>query len=249
MFSLYQKVKPMTSSYGMLILHGFTGTRATVAPLVPVAESLGMAWSLPQLRGHWTKPEDMVGATYQDMLADALAAYDGLRASVDHVVVVGLSVGGLITLDLATRRPDVRAIAVLAPALRYANRLAPLAPLLARFIARFGGGDPYSGYSDPRYAEGIGNYEWFPTATFATVIQAVGGVERRLGQITAPALVAGSRVDRVIPARASQIAYDKLGSRQKEIAWFERTGHEMLIDCEGEAVCQRVRTFFAPLVG
>ncbi len=48
----------MKAALGVLILHGFTSSRATVAAVVPQAEALGLPWRLPQLRGHWTKPGD-----------------------------------------------------------------------------------------------------------------------------------------------------------------------------------------------
>lgn len=227
---------------GMLILHGFTGSRATVAPLVPVAEALGMPWSLPQLRGHWTRPEDLEGVTYQDMLADALAAFDQLRAEVDQVVVVGLSVGGKIALDVATRR-KLAALAVIAPALRYANPLVRFAPLIARVQKEFGGGDPHGGFSDPRYAEGIDNYSRFPTATFLTILGAVPSIEKRLPQIVVPVLVIGARNDKVVQPAAAQMVYDRIGSRDKKIVWFEKSGHEMLVDCEAQAVCSQIETF------
>ena len=131
---------------GLLILHGFTGTRATVAPLVPIAERLGMAWELPQLRGHWTTPDDLHGVGYADLLSDALLAYDRLRGQVDQVAVVGLSVGGLLALDLLTRRREAAALVALAPALRYANPLVRVAPLVARLQKEHAGGDPFSGY-------------------------------------------------------------------------------------------------------
>ena len=238
----------MPPTTGMLILHGFTGSRATVAPLIPVAEVLGMPWSLPQLRGHWTSPDDLHGVTYQDLLADALAAFDKLRAEVDQVAVVGLSVGGKIALDLATRR-NIVALAVIAPALRYANPLTRFAPLIAKVQKEFAGGNPHGGFSDPSYGEGIGNYDRFPTATFLSILRAAPGIQKRLPQIIVPTLVIGARNDKVVLPIASQIVYDGLGARDKQLVWFDRSGHEMLVDCEGPQVCERVEAFLRRVVG
>lgn len=232
----------MPPATGMLILHGFTGSRATVAPLVPVAEALHMPWSLPQLRGHWTRPEDLQGVSYQDMLADALVAFDKLRAEVDQVAVVGLSVGGKIGLDIATRR-SLAALAVIVPAMRYVNPLVRFASLIALVQKEFAGGDPHGGFSDPRYAEGINNYDRFPTATFLSVLRAAPGIQKRLPQITVPTLVIGARHDKVVKPAASQLVYDRVGARDKELVWFEKSGHEMLVDCEGPQVCARIEAF------
>ena len=236
----------MHGTTGLLILHGFTATRATVAPLIPVAESLGMAWELPQLRGHWTVPDDLHGVTYQDLLGDALAAYDRLRATVERVAIVGLSVGGMLALDIAARRADIAALVALAPALRYVSPLVRIAPLVALLQKEVTGGDRFSGYSEPSYATGIENYERFPTATFYSLLKAIPGVVAHLPTITAPALVIGARRDRVVQPSAAQLAYDRVGSKHKQLIWLERSGHELLIDCEGPYVCEQVRHFLRP---
>src|SRR5436309_2281706 len=154
----------MATPLGVLILHGFTGSRATVEAIVPRAEALGLPWRLPQLRGHWTRPEDLVGVTYADLLGDAAAALAELRAVTQRVVVVGLSVGGLLALNLALdHASDVEGLAVLAPALRYVHPLSGVSTLLAPFIKTWPG-DPAGGFADKSLASGAGNYTSFPTA-------------------------------------------------------------------------------------
>jgi len=233
----------MEPTLGVLILHGFTGSRATVAAVVPRAEALGLPWRLPQLRGHWTQPADLVGVTYADLYADAGAALDELRSVVPCVVVVGLSVGGLLALNLALDRPaDIDSLVVLAPALRYTHPLAALVPLLARFIKTWSG-DPSGGFADKSLAANVGNYTSFPTATFASIYRAGRQVEARLAQISAPLLVLGARHDQTVQPRCSQLVYDRAGSTEKELVWFERSGHELLVDCEADAVVERVGRF------
>lgn len=233
----------MDSALGVLILHGFTGSRATVAAVVPRAEALGLPWRLPQLRGHWTQPTDLEGVTYADLFADANAALDELRSVVPCVVVVGLSVGGLLTLNLALNRPaDIDSLVVLAPALRYSHPLAALVPLLARFIKTWPG-DPAGGFTDTSLVAHAGNYTSFPTATFASIYRAGRQVEAQLARITTPLLVIGARHDHTVQARSSQIVYDRVGSTEKELVWFERSGHELLLDCEADAVADRVGRF------
>jgi carboxylesterase len=233
----------MEASLGVLILHGFTGSRATVAPVVPRAEALGLPWRLPQLRGHWTQPSDLAGVTYADLREDAGAALDELRGVVPRVALVGLSVGGLLALNLALDRPaDIDSLVVLAPALRYVHPLAGLAPLLARFIKTWSG-EPGRGFADPSLAAQAGNYASFPTATFASIYRAGQQVEARLPQIAAPLLAIGARQDRTVQPRCAQIVYDRVGSTDKELVWFERSGHELLLDCEADAVADRVGQF------
>ena len=239
----------MAPPLGVLILHGFTASRATVEVIVPRAEALGLPWRLPQLRGHWTKPEDLVGVTYADLLADAGAALDELRGSTPRVAIVGLSVGGLLALNLAVDRPaDVESLAVLAPALRYVHPLAGFSTLLARVIKTWAG-DPASGFADTSLAGRSGNYASFPTATFVSIYRAGRQLEARLPQISAPLLVIGARHDKTVQPRCSQIVYERASSAQKELVWFERSGHELLLDCEADAVADRVGLFLKQRIG
>ena len=232
----------MKAALGVLILHGFTSSRATVEALVPQAEALGLPWRLPQLRGHWTSPADLVGVTYDDMLADATAALTDLRGEAESVAVIGLSVGGVLTLDLTLRQSGVDSLVVLAPALRYVNPLARFAPLVAR-IMKTAKNEPALAFADSSLVARAGNYTTFPSATFVTIERAGRRVEGALPGITTPLLIVGARSDRVVRPEVAQIVHDRAGSVEKELVWFERSGHELLLDCEAEAVADRVGQF------
>jgi carboxylesterase len=237
----------MAASLGVLILHGFTSSRSTVEAIVPRAETLGLPWRLPQLRGHWTKPEDLVGVTYSDMLADASAALVDLRREVERVAIAGLSVGGVLAINLAAERPaDVAGLALIAPALRYAHPLAGVSALLQRFV-RWSSNPVNAAFSDQSLVGRASNYQRFPTATFASIYRAGRQVEAMLPRVRAPLIVIGARQDRVVQPRCAQIVYEHSGSSQKDLAWFERSGHEMLLDCEADAVAEQVGVFLKKL--
>lgn len=239
----------MSSPLGVLILHGFTSCRATVEAVVPQAEALGLPWRLPQLRGHWTHHRDLHGVTYHDWLSDARTALGLLRRQTRRVAVVGLSMGGVLALNLAAEQPHaVDSLVVLAPALRFVTPLARFSPLLARLLREWeSGGD--AGFSDKALAPRSTNYRAFPSATFVSLYQAGPRVERLLPRIGAPALVLGARNDRVVQPLCAQLVHDRLGSAQKELVWFERSGHEMLLDCEAEGVARRIGGFLRQRAG
>ncbi len=233
----------MKAPLGVLILHGFTSSRATVEALVPRAEALGLPWRLPQLRGHWTTPVDLVGVSYDDMLADAVAALAELLGEAGRVAVVGLSVGGVLTLDLALRQAaSIDSLTVLAPALRYVNPIARFAPLVAR-VMKTAKNDPALAFADGSLVARAGNYTTFPSATFVSIERAGRRVEATLPYITAPILIVGARSDRVVHPQVAQIVHDRVGSADKQLVWFERSGHELLLDCEADAVADRVGHF------
>ena len=79
----------------------------------PVAEAFaaaGFAVELPRLPGHGTTVEDMLTTSWDDWSREAEAAYQRIAARASKVVVAGLSMGGTLTVWLATRHPEIAGI-------------------------------------------------------------------------------------------------------------------------------------------
>jgi carboxylesterase len=200
---------------------------------------------MPVLRGHCTKPEDLVGVRWPDWVADAEAALDDLLAhDAERAVVVGLSMGGLAALHLCVRHPEKLAGCVtVAAALRLANPLAPFARFLAPFMPwvekRVGPGD----YADPERAKTSTNYTRFPAEAAVTLYEFTRHTERILPQVRTPLLIIHSRRDGTVKPISAQIIYDRVASVEKKIIWFEKSGHEMMRDLEREAVFETIVDF------
>lgn len=226
---------------GLLILHGFTGSLDTVRAVVPVATERGLPYRMPLLRGHGTHYRDMASATAGDWYADAAAALDDLLEEADRAIVVGLSMGGLVALNLAADRPEaVAGLALVAPALRFAHPLTALTPVLAQIFA-FWPSPP--AFADPERAKGNTNYPKFATSAFASLLAYAKTTEGRLGAVKAPTLILMSRRDTVIKPLSATLIEAGIGSREKRIRWFERTDHEMLQDLETEGVVEAIAEF------
>ena len=102
---------------GALVLHGFTGNPQSMRDLALALSDAGFTVELPLLPGHGTDIADMLPTRWEDWSAAAEEAYTELAARSDGVVVVGLSMGGLLTVWLAEHHPEIAAIAVVNPIL------------------------------------------------------------------------------------------------------------------------------------
>ena len=222
---------------GLLILHGFTGSLDTVRSMAEQAEKHGWPYRMPALRGHGTRYEDLVGVRHTDWVVDAEAALHDLLNEVERVVVVGLSMGGLAALNVAHRHPEKLAgVVVLAPALRFRDPLAAFTPLI-KLLVKFW--DSPNGFQDPACAARSTNYKKFPTETFHELLNFAADTENLLDTIRTPVVGIFAYRDTIVHPIVPSLLEKKLKTLKK-VVFFDRSGHELLQDCEAAAVAQRV---------
>ncbi|PZR97028.1 MAG: hypothetical protein DLM69_10320 [Candidatus Chloroheliales bacterium] len=239
----------MKEPLGALILHGFTSSLDTVRALEPMVERLGLPYRMPVLRGHNSHYQNLQGVGWPEWYADAEAALKELFNEADHAVILGLSVGGLIALDLATRyTARLAGIATIAAALRYLSPLTKLTPLLATVLPEFNSPNPFN---DKELAKRNTNYKKFPTKSFKSAWEYAKLVEQKLPQVRTPILVIASRKDTIITPSAAATIYERVSTPadQKQIVWFERSGHEMLQDMEADAVVKTIEDWLVEEIG
>ncbi len=229
---------------GVLILHGFTSSLDCVNGLVPYVEKEGLPYRMPVLRGHGTVPEDLEGVTWRDWYEDAENALKDLMPECDKAIVVGLSMGALLSLQLAMEHGDLLdSIVLVSVALRLTSPLAPhrplafLTPLVGKLIKYFPVKTPYA---DKELEKFDNNYHKAPTKTIISFLEYTTYIEKRLPEVNTPTYIIHSRNDKVADPVSAQIVYDRISSREKEIRWFEKSGHEMMRDMEREEVFKAI---------
>lgn len=236
---------------GVLVLHGFTSSLATVDRLVPPLEERDIPYALPILRGHGTRSEDLRGVTWHHWYEDGERALDGLLDRCARVVVMGLSMGGLVALHLAAHRPErLAGVALVAPALRLNVAGASLIPLLAR-TGRHAAVDPRRAFEDRALAAGSTNYLDAPIAAVHSLVQFGKVVERELPRVRVPLLTLYTPRDRVVRPEGARIIHERSGTpiAQKRLLAFARSGHEMLQDRQRDEVIAAIMDFIAGLNG
>jgi len=232
---------------GVLNLHGFTSSLDCVNGCNPYIEELGLPYRMPVLRGHMQTPEALVGVHWKDWYEDAEAALQDLLTEVQRVVVVGLSMGGLVTLHLAAEHPDdIDAIVLVAAALKLNNPLAPggalsfLRPVVGRLVKWW---SMPANYADKELERLDTNYERAPMDAIITFLEYTEYVRSRLPEVRAPALILQSLKDETVNPESAQIIYDNISSTEKSIVWFDESHHEMMRDLERERVFETIQAY------
>lgn len=100
---------------GALVIHGLTSNPDSMRGVAKALAAAGFHVELPLLPGHGTVMEDLVPIRWADWVATVEAAYETLAARVDKVVVVGLSLGGALTLRVGANHPEVAGLVCINP--------------------------------------------------------------------------------------------------------------------------------------
>ncbi|MDJ0762376.1 MAG: alpha/beta fold hydrolase [Myxococcota bacterium] len=235
------KKPPRLKKVGVLVLHGFTSHLDAVSGIAPHLKAAGIPYAIPILRGHGTRYQDLNGVTAKDWFIDAERALIDLWTQVDQVIVVGFSMGGVVALDLAMRHPaKIAGVVSVAAALKFTDPLARFARKFAHVVKYW---DSPSTYNDETIAKKSKNYKKFPTETFASLYEYAREITDRLDQMHVPVRILQSKKDQVVAPVSANIILEKVSSRQREIFWYHKSGHEMMQDVEAEQVFKDIMEF------
>jgi carboxylesterase len=224
-----------------LCLHGLTGTPYEVRPLGEALAAAGIRAVGPALPGHNETPERLAGTHHEEWRAAARRELERLRRDHERVFGVGVSMGGLLVLDLAADAALDAAVVVGVP-LRLARPVAALVPV-ARFFVRAVPKSAGSDIRDPEARARHPSYPVMPLAAVRQLQQLQKRVRRGLGRVTVPLLVAHGAHDRTAnPADAQEIVA-AVGSAERAHLLLEHSAHIVPVDLDGAALAGAVVRF------
>ncbi len=230
----------------VLLLHGFTGSPWEVRPLGESLADRGFHAHAPRLPGHGTTPEDLLWVGWRDWVEGAERALAALDAF-PRVFVAGLSMGALLGLLLAARRPErVRGLALMAPAWRLrrldgqllrALRHVELSGLRMRWV-----GKETSDIEDPEVRAQAPVLARYPLARLFDLFTLQDVAQESLPLVRAPSLVVAAVNDHVASFAGAEALCARLpGAR---LVPLQRGFHILPRDRDRALLCAEVAEFF-----
>jgi len=202
-----------------------------VRPIGEALSAAGIAAVGPALPGHNETPERLARIPHVEWIDAARGALARLRDAHERVFVVGLSMGGLVSLCLAAEERVDAAVVVGVP-LRLrprAVRIVPVAKHFVRYLPKAGGSDIREAAARARHP----SYDRMPLAAVHELLRLQRRVRPLLSKITVPLLVAHGAHDRTAhPADAHEILAS-VASAQREHLLLEASGHVVPVDHDG----------------
>lgn len=237
-------------------MHGFTGSPFEMRPLGEGLADRGYTVYAPRLAAHCETSAVLGQSTYPDWVRSADEAFVHLREQVDRIYVCGLSLGGLITLDLASRRgSQIAAVAALAVPLWFARIPELLVSLTRRLgrtpritIPKWGGSD----IADPtmqmrnNLAQGtIG----LSIPAVMSLREYADRVRERLPSVRVPVFTAHAPQDHTAPYACMATLVRELGSPAVETFTATRSYHVLPLDYDRDELLDAVARHVAAHTG
>lgn len=239
---------------GVLTVHGFSGTPFEMRPLGEALAAEGYTVYGPRLAGHCADSATLGRSRYPDWVASVNEAFDLLRGRTERVYVAGLSLGGLLTLDLAQRRGDelIGLSSLAAPI--WLTRGPQIAIRITRKLGRtprftlpkLGGSD----VADPvmrqrnNLAQGAGG---LPIEAVLSLADFMDRVRAGLPEVKVPTLLAHGPLDHTAPYECMAAIARALGASDVETLDAPRSFHVLPVDLDRELICNAVSRHIARL--
>jgi carboxylesterase len=229
-----------SSDLGILIIHGITSTPASVAEWAEALHrSTGATVALPLLPGHGTTWQDLNTVSWHDWEDTVIDAFDALAARCRKVAVGGLSLGGALSVLVATQRPQVDALILINHLMWLDNPLIPFSGLIKLFVPAV---KPIgSSINQPGVTEIA--YDMTPTGAVHQMHLLMRHLRPQLPDVKVPTLMFKSRVDHVVPTVSATRTMQRLGSPHKELVWLEKSDHVATQDYDLPIIIEKSQAF------
>ncbi|GBE21652.1 MAG TPA: alpha/beta fold hydrolase [Actinobacteria bacterium] len=226
-----------TNGEGALLLHGFTGTPAHFRMMGQFLNERGYTVHAPLLAGHGTSLEEMDQTTRRDWVQSAQDGLEALRGF-GHVHLVGLSMGGLISLLLA-RQDEIASLTTIDTPVKLWDRRDPLVHIL-KHVERFHSWKEPEQPPPGEAARYFIQYDGFSLRAASELLHLKRQALRHLDRVQAPALIIQSRADETVRPESAVILARRLGSSRKRILWLEHSRHNALLDTERDIMDEAI---------
>jgi len=233
------------SGIGIVVSHGFSGNPTATRSLGEALATRGFAVEVIRLPGHGTHWRDMLSVRYADWRWEMDRALGDLVRRGKRAILVGLSMGGTIALDVACARPDQVAgvVPINCTILTREGFLARAAPVLEHVLPVVPAGA--AGLIKNDIAKGGEEHAYEVVATKAgnSFLKQLPRIRAGLETLRVPVLVAYSPQDHSVPAENSRALSKMLEGRDVKELVLPRSYHVATLDHDFDLLVDEIAEF------
>jgi carboxylesterase len=230
---------------GILVLHGFTGSPKSVTPWAQELGEQGWTVRVPRLPGHGTTWQEMNRTTWQDWYAEVDRHLRELQGRSSHVFVMGLSMGGSLTLRLAEEHGDaITGIVLVNPAVHSERPDRFLLPFLQKFVPSFPGIS--NDIAKPDQDEGA--YTKIPLKAAHSLSHLWKLVKTDIAKVTQPLLLFRSAQDHVVEPSNAEFVLSHVSSTDVAEVVLMDSFHVATLDYDAAVIVRDSIAFVRRLI-
>jgi len=224
----------------ILMIHGFNGSPASIRPWAQGLADFGFSVSAPCLPGHGTTWEEMNNTTWQQWYAEVEREFNKLKQMHERVFVAGFSMGGALSLRLASiRGSEMEGLILVNPAIQDTRLRVKLVPLLKYLIGSLKGSrSDVAAPNPPRHS-----YLRTPLKAFDSLRKLWDLVRQDLYLVDLPLMIGYSINDHVVDPYNSEVIIDNVSSVDIREVVFERSFHNVALDYDLDILIQESSAF------
>lgn len=218
---------------GILVLHGFTGSPASVRPWGQSLSAEGWTVRVPRLPGHGTTWQEMNRTTWEDWYAEVDRNLRELRERCSSVFVMGLSMGGTLTLRLAEQYGEqIAGIVLVNPSVHSERPDRFLLPVLQLVVPGFPGIS--NDIAKPGQDEIA--YSKIPLKAAYSLAKLWSLVKADITKVTQPVLLFRSAVDHVVEPSNAEFILAHVSSTDVHEQVLPDSFHVATLDHDAEVI-------------
>ncbi len=230
---------------GIIMVHG--GGGGTCADLKPLAEDLnrngGYTISIPLLPGFGTKPEDLKEITIEEWKSASEKELHKLMINCDRIIAGGHSMGGLLTLILASHYSFDGIFTISTPA-GFQSFLIYLVPFFNIFLKYYKVNSEQ--FKKDTKGKWVG-YDKIPLNIGLKVKKLLKEMKKSLNMINCPILLFQGRLDTVIKKNSMDYIFSKVASNTKKKIWLEHNSHPILNSPDHSQIVSEIHNFISKI--
>lgn len=218
---------------GIVLVHGFTGSPASMRPWAHFLNDKGYTVRIPRLPGHGTKWQDLNQVKWQEWPDRASKDVEELLQKCDRVFVFALSMGGATSIQVAHRFGDkIAGLVFVNPMITIKGPAQYFLPILSKFVPKMKavGGD----IKRPGVSEW--SYNALPLKGVVQLRKLLLDSRAKLPAIKVPFMIFHSKDDHVLPEFNTNIYMSEIGSAQKQRIELTNSYHVATIDYDADLI-------------
>lgn len=230
------------NSTGILLIHGFTGSPAELTLMGNFLNRAGFTVLGVRLAGHGTSERDIIRTTKYDWFDSVLDGYAILKNVCEKIFVAGHSMGGLLSLKLASMYKVEKIVTLAAPIFisleTDITNLPPRERCGENYVIR-----PRRNLKDvPSAANKV--YRKTPLINVHELLDLIVEIKNILPKITSPILIMHGEEDHTAQPKSSEYIEKNIGSKISRRIMIPESGHLLPLIEKRDFVFQETLNFF-----